>query len=150
MEIDASGKTKKTNTGTLKGSWHIALGSTPLMIFRDASVIFRDGKLTYDLDPKRIEMPGLMKVLTDATQKISGFGAGSGDGDKEVFKVSVVKVGSLPAGVRATLDIPPIDIGGGVAAITGLAFGGFFEMTALTSSPTVKFRFRYGCRFLFW
>lgn len=150
LEIDINGKTKKTNTGTLTGSWHIGLGGTPLMIFRDASIIFRDGKLTYDLDPKRIEMPGLMKVLTDATKNLSGFGAGGGgdeDGENEVFKVSIMKVRNFPAGVRATLDIPPIDIGGGVAAITGLAFGGFFEMTAL--SPALRFRFLVGVGFYF-
>ena len=74
MEIDMDGKTKKTNTGKLSGSWHMNIAGTGLMIFRDASVIFKDGKLTFDLDPKRMEMPGLLKLITEATTRLSDSG----------------------------------------------------------------------------
>jgi hypothetical protein len=150
LEIDIDGQVKKTNAGSLTGSWHMGLGGTPLMIFREASVIFTNGKVSFDMDPKRMEMPGLMKVLTDATKNMKfggGGGGGAGDAEEdEVFKVGIVSVAQgIPAGIRATLDIPPINVSGGVAGITGLCFGGFFEMTAL--SPELRFRFRVGVGF---
>lgn len=143
LETDIEGKTKKTNSGELSGSWHITIAGTGLMIFRDTRVIFKDGKLTFDLDPKRMQMPGLLKMLTDATTRLSATGAGGGSsaegGKAEVFKVGLIKVHDIPAGVRAQLNLPPLSVGGGTTAITNLSFGGHFELRALT--PDLKFKF---------
>ncbi|HKP05021.1 MAG TPA: hypothetical protein VJU77_16840 [Chthoniobacterales bacterium] len=146
LEMGIDGQVKKTNTGTLTGSWHMGLSGSSLMIFRDTKIIYRDGRVSVDLDPNRMEMPGLMKILTDATKNLSGLSGGAGEGEDEVFKVGLVKVGAgIPAGIRATLDIPPISVGGGVAALTNLSFGGFFEMTVLR--PNLTFSFRVGVGF---
>jgi hypothetical protein len=147
LEAGINGGIKKTNSGKLSGSWHINIAGTGLMIFRDTSIIFKDNKLSFDLDPRRMEMPGLLKMLTDATTTMSVVGGGTGpDGEKvEVFKVGVVKVGEIPAGVRASLDLPPITIGGGTTAMSNLSFGGHFELLALDKN--LKFKFLLGLGF---
>jgi hypothetical protein len=174
MDMDASGSVRKTNSGRLTGSWWISLGGTPLMIFKEASVIFKDGKISFDLDPKRMEMPGLLKVLTDATTKLGAVmnpgGGGEDDADaeapgdadpsdwKSAFRVRLVKVPvpltnlQLPAGIKASLDIPPTDVSGGVAGMTGLSFGGYFQLTflkLLTKAPFIDFKFEVGFGFYF-
>jgi hypothetical protein len=146
LSIDIDGKTSKSNSGKLVGSWHINIAGTGLMIFRDAGILFQDGKLTFDMDPKRMEMPGLLKLLTDATQNLTGGGGDDeGDSDDSVFKIGLVKVKGIPAGVRATLDLPPISVGGGTTAITNLCFGGHFQILAL--DPELRFKFLLGLGF---
>lgn len=149
LEIGIDGKVRKTNHGQLIGSWHTSIGGTALMIFKDAGVIFKNDKLTFDMDPKRMEMPGLLKMLTDASKTLTASGAGSdpsGDGEKQsVFKIGIIKVNEIPAGVIASLNIPPISAGGGTTAITNLSFGGFLLISALDKD--LKFRFRLGLGF---
>lgn len=146
MEIGVDGKVKKQNSGKLIGSWHIGIAGTGLMIFRDTAVIFSDDKLKFDLDPSRMEMPGLLKVLTTATTKLSESGPAGALGEKsEVFKIGIVKVREIPAGVKATLDLPPISIGGGTTAISNLCFGGSFQLLAL--DPELRFKFLVGLGF---
>lgn len=147
IEMDIDGKIRKINSGQLKGSWHLNIAGTGIMIFRDTAVNFRDGKLSFDLDPRRMEMPGLLKMLTDASTKLSDSGmSGGGVGEKkEVFKVGIVKVREIPAGVRAQLNIPPVSVGGGTTAITNLSFGGHFELLAL--DPQLRFKFLLGLGF---
>lgn len=148
LSVDIDGKMNKTDSGKLTGSWHVIIAGLELMIFRDAGIIFQDGKLTFDMDPKRMEMSGLLQLLADATENISGGGDDDDDDDDDggsVFKLGLVKVGEIPAGVRATLDIPPISIGGGPTAITNLSFGGFFQLLVL--DPQLQFKFVVGIGF---
>lgn len=149
LEINGDGKIKKTNSGQLIGSWHMGIGGTPLMIFKEAGVIFKDDKLTFDLNPNRMEMPGLLKVLTDASTQITNSGAAGDAGpdgeETEVFKVGLLKVGEIPAGMLATLNIPPISVGGGTTSISNLSFGGFFMLSALDED--LQFRFLLGLGF---
>lgn len=148
LELGIDGKIRKTNEGQLKGSWHMTVAGTPMMIFHDAGVIYKNDKLTFDLDPRRMEMPGLLKMITDATKTMSESGAGQSgpDGEQQqAFKITVLKVKEIPAGVLATLDIPPISVGGGTTAITNLCFGGFFMLSVL--SDDMKFRFLLGVGF---
>lgn len=125
------GKLTRTNAGQLTGSWHMSVAGTELMIFKEAAVRFSNGKLDFDFSPDRMEMPGLLKMLTDATKNITGGADDDGGEDNQVFKVGLVKVREVPVGVRAALDIPPISVGGGTTAITNLSLGGHFELKAL-------------------
>lgn len=147
MEMDVEGNSKKENSGMLAGNWETHIANTPIMIFKEAKAIFENDKLSFDLDPNRMEMPGLLKLLTDATKQIptgagsgSGTSAASGTGGKEkedVFKIGLLEVEGetinqaltgrkIPVGVKATLDIPPISVGGGTTSMTNLSFGGHF------------------------
>lgn len=137
MEMDIEGKTKKENSGTLSGDWAINIAGTAIMVFKEAKAIFNGDKLTFDLDPKRMEMPGLLKMLTNATQNVPVGGGGDGGEEEEVFKIGLLEVQgeeinellrgrTLPIGVKASLNIPPISVGGGTTAMTNLSFGGYF------------------------
>lgn len=146
IQLDIDGKMKKLNTGKLTGTWHITIGGTGIMIFRDTGVIFKDNKITFDLDPSRMEMPGLLKLLTDVTTKLSaGQGTDENGEKKEVFKLGLVKFGEIPIGMKATLDLPPVSIGGGVTAITNLSFGGHLQL--LFMEKPGKFKFLLGLGF---
>lgn len=148
IEVNSEGSIKKNNKGELRGSWHIAISGTSLMIFRDTGVIFDNGKFTFDLDPSRMEMPGLLKLLTEATQTIQGDSSGgsdSGDEEGKVFKIGLLKQNGIPTGLKAALDIPPISVSGGVAGISNLSFGGFFMLSFLDEK--FKPRFITGCGF---
>ncbi|MEO6550848.1 MAG: hypothetical protein ABIN94_22790 [Ferruginibacter sp.] len=147
FEGDLEGKLTRRNSGRLSGSFHISVAGTGLMIFRETSIIFNQDKLSFDLDPSRMEMPGLLKMLTDATTKLSDTGAGGTDENgekKQVFKIGITKVREIPAGIKASLDIPPISIGGGTTAITNLCFGGHFELKALDERLRPKFLLGFG------
>lgn len=133
-EIDADSKLEKENHGSLAGSFIIGLQGTELMRFRDAKITCVNDKYDFDLDPSRMEMSGLLQLITDATKNIP---AASDDGEEtSVFKIDILKTKyentnvEVPYGVNASLDIPPITIGGGPTNITNLAFGGYFKMKA--------------------
>ncbi len=140
MEMDIEGNTKKENTGTLAGDWETIIGGIPIMVFKEAKAIFEGDKLTFDLDPSRMEMPGLLKLLTDASKNIPKSGGdGAGNETKDVFKIGLLEINGedlnpafqgrkLPIGVRASLNIPPINIGGGTTSMTNLCFGGHFAL----------------------
>lgn len=149
LEIGIDGKVRKTNSGQLIGTWHTNIGGTGLMIFKEAGVIFKNDKLTFDMDPRRMEMPGLLKMLTDASKTMAASGAAndpSGDGEKQsIFNIGIIKEREIPTGVLASLNIPPISAGGGTTAITNLSFGGFFMISALDKD--LRFRFLLGLGF---
>jgi hypothetical protein len=148
LQVDIDGQMKKTNSGELRGSFVIGVSGTPIMMFKDAAILYRDDKLSFDLDPKRMEMPGLLKILTDASKTISDTGAAGTDADGdtiETFKVGILKIREIPAGVRAELNIPPITVSGGVSGISNLSFGGHFLLSALDDD--LNFRFLLGLGF---
>lgn len=140
MEIDIEGKTTKENSGMLSGDWQTNIAGTPIMVFKEAKAIFENDKLSFDLDPNRMEMPGLLKVLTDASKNIPASGddgSAEEDGDSGPFKIGLIEVDgsdintalhgrTIPIGVKASLDIPPISVGGGTTSMTNLSFGGSF------------------------
>ncbi|MFT3796114.1 hypothetical protein [Flavobacterium sp.] len=140
MEMDIEGNTKKQNSGMLAGDWETNIGGVPIMTFKEAKAIFEGDKLTFDLDPNRMEMPGLLKLLTDASKNIpAGAEDGAGDGKQSPFKIGLIEMDGqeihiglagrkLPIGVKASLDIPPINVGGGTTAMTNLSFGGHFAL----------------------
>jgi hypothetical protein len=139
IEVNSEGSIKKNNKGELRGSWHIAISGTSLMIFRDTGVIFDNGKFTFDLDPSRMEMPGLLKLLTDATQRLNPGIGGGNEEENKVFKIGLLKQNGIPAGIKAALDLPPTSIGGGPTGISNLSFGGFFMLSFLDENFKIRF-----------
>ena len=131
-EIDANSKLEKDSFGELKGSFIIGLKDTALMTFKDVKITCVNDKYDFDLDPSRMEMSGLLKLISDATKNIPKEMTEEDSG----FKVQILKEKypnteiEVPYGVNASLDIPPITIGGGPSNITNLAFGGYFKMKA--------------------
>ena len=131
IEADVEGKTNKVARGSLVGDWTLQFGGTAFMIYHDVAIRFEGGKLDFDLDPKRMESPGLLKLLTDATEAIPGEDNG--------FKFGVVKEAEMPVGVRADLELGPFGASGGVSGISNLLFGGFFELRFFEPPATFAF-----------
>ena len=150
-EINADSKLTKENYGELNGSFVICLQSTELMRFRDVKVTCVNDNYNFDLDPSRIEMSGLLKLISDATKNIPEESADEGK-ESSPFKVTILKEKynetdiEIPYGVNATLDIPPITVGGGPTNITNLAFGGNFKMIAFDIEKK-KLDFKLGLGF---
>lgn len=152
--IDIDRQRKSDSFGTLKSTFEISLSGTPLMLFRDTVVSFKNGKYDFDLDPSRMEMPGLLKLITDASKNIPASDPSSGgDGKQSPFKMQILKYSpiadvEIPIGVQANLDIPPLSVGGGTTAISNLSFGGNFLLKALnTDVKPAKLDFNLGLGF---
>lgn len=152
--IDIDRQRKNDSFGTLKSTFEISLSGAPLMLFRDTVVSFKNGKYDFDLDPSRMEMPGLLKLITDASKNIPASDPSSGgDGKQSPFKMQILKYSptanvEIPIGVQANLDIPPLSVGGGTTAISNLSFGGNFLLKALNTDVTpAKLDFNLGLGF---
>jgi hypothetical protein len=156
--IDIDRNRTSENTGALKATFEISLSGTPLMMFKETVVSFKNGKYDFDLDPSRMEMPGLMKLLTDASKNIQT-AAPADDGKGSPFKLEILKINrkigdkdfELPIGAKATLDLPPLSIGGGPTSMSNLSFGGNFIMQAIddTNLSNLKLDFMVGLGFYF-
>jgi hypothetical protein len=137
IEVDASGRKSKIAKGKLSGDLYISVGGMTFVIFKKMAIRFEGDKLHFDLEPRNVESPGLLKLLTDASKAMSS--------EADGFKVGVLSEGNFPVGMRADLNIGPFDVGGGVSSITGLLVGSFLELRALT--PELKFDFLVGSGF---
>lgn len=153
--IDIDRHRKSDSFGTLKSTFEISLSGAPLMLFKETVVSFKNGKYDFDLDPSRMEMPGLLKLLTDASKNIPASDpSAAGEEKKSPFKMQILKYAvpntklEIPMGVEATLDLPPLSVGGGPTAISNLTFGGHFRLKALNTDVTpAKLDFNMGLGF---
>ncbi len=161
--VNADGQMSKKENGALHGDFAIVMGSSKLITFRDTKVIYQDGRFKFDLDPSRMEMDGVLKMITDVSASLNQ-ASSSPDGENDVFQVKVLKAtiedltkgegqktteGSdkkksgleevkdktgnieVPYGVKATFDIPAVNIGGGTTSLTNLSFGASFLLRFL-------------------
>lgn len=131
-----------SNYGELSATWNINVGGIPLMLFKDTKVIFKNGKTTIDLDPKRMEMPGLLDLIYKATANIPL--PKDPELDTGPFKVGLHKVKGVPAGILAAINTPPISVGGGPTAMTNLSFGAHFLLAFLDDKLDFKFKTSFG------
>lgn len=141
LEADESG-VNKSNYGELLATWNINVGGMPLMIFRDTKIIFENGKTTIDLDPERMEMPGILDLIYKATQNIPI--PPDPDSDSGPFKVGMHKVKGIPAGIIAAINTPPVSVGGGPTGMSNLSFGAHFLLAFLDDNLDFKFRTSFG------
>ena len=130
MEVDIDGRVKQFGEGSIIGDWEVVIGSFELCIFKQTTLAYRDGKMDFDLDPRNVETPGVLKLLTDATRNLGGF-MGQGEDGKDIFRILILSHHNVPTGLKAELEIPPIDVGGGVTALSNLQFGCFLSIAAL-------------------
>ncbi|MBX3252518.1 MAG: hypothetical protein KF862_00145 [Chitinophagaceae bacterium] len=151
--INADGDLSRREYGELKGDFNIFMGSNKLMTFKDTKVVYKDGRLKFDLDPRKMEMSGVLKMITDATKNLNIAGGkgdtdGAGEDSKSPFKIKVLKTGvttflpnantifngsnnslpEIPYGIKANLDLEPVNVGGGTTSLTNLFFGAQFML----------------------
>lgn len=137
IETDIEGRQQKITRGRITGDLIMSISGQEFTKFKEVAIIFENDELDFEMDPNKVECPGLLTLLSDVTQNLSA--------ESEGFKVGILKEHEFPVGVRADLDVGPFDVGGGVASITGLIVGGFLELRALTSD--LKFDFKLGAGF---
>lgn len=148
-EIDASGRFNKEASGLISADWVLTLSDSDLVTFKDTRLTFQDGRMHFDLDPKNIELGGLLQILSDVTSLLpSPKGDDDADddadddgGDEEAsgggggFKIKVLKETvegyEIPVGVRAALELPKFGVGATPVVLTGVQLGGSLELRAL-------------------
>jgi hypothetical protein len=158
------GVLSKKEYGEILGDFTIKIGENSLMSFKATKIIYDNGKFNFDLDPNRMEMNGVLKLITDATKNLNQFNGkqpskkdGGKKDDNSPFQVKILKAKiqqflpddtnenidkaskkiqalknftetEIPYGIKATLDIPPVIIGGGTTSLTNLSFGAQFAL----------------------
>ncbi len=96
-------------SGNITGDWQLSISGTVLMNFKETALFFDDsGGLRFSIDPKKIELPGVMSFVSDAMAKFSG----SSDG---------LSFGALPDGFQALLSLPLPDVQAGAFGITNVS-----------------------------
>jgi hypothetical protein len=140
-EVDATGRLTKDAFGEISADWVLMTGGQELVAFQDTQLTFQNGRMHFDLDPKKIRLGGLLKMISDLTEVLPS--PGGDDGPLKVAWLKETVAGfEVPAGVRATLELPSIDLGSTPVAVTGLQLGGFLELRALQKNPKgVEFDF---------
>jgi hypothetical protein len=107
--------------GEVSGNWMVSVGSFQLLILESTALRFDDaGRITFDVQPDKVRLPGPMAFLADLISKfdfgLKGF----------TFKVT-------PTGVQIVLNLPLPDIQAGAFGMANLSLGFFFELAVLPS-----------------
>lgn len=89
----ADGSQSREATASVTGDWRLVLGGQPIITLREAQLLFNDsGGLQYKIDPANIELPDVLKFVTD---KLASF----------FDSTSGLSSGSVPGGFRCLLDL---------------------------------------------
>jgi hypothetical protein len=109
VESDIQGHVTRRANGKIAGTWQLVIGSSALVEFLQADLLFDDGgSIRFNIDPQRINLPGVMGFLTDALGKFSG--------EKE----NGVSSGMTKDAFRCVLSLPIPDIQAGAFGISNL------------------------------
>ncbi len=126
IRIDAgpSGAPRQTQNGKLSANWDLTLGGNPLVTFVDTSLTFDEsGRTKFNLDPTKIQMNGLLEMLSKVLQT-------AGDSDSG-FTLRLKQENGLPVGVEAILKLPLPALTFGACSLSNLTFGAEFELVAV-------------------
>ncbi len=124
IESGLSGSPKRTQHGSLKAHWDLTLGGTALVTFLDTELTFDEsGKTHFSLDPTKVELNGVLSMLSDVMKAVSDPSSG--------FTLRIKEENGLPVGVEAILNIPLPDMTFGVCALSNLRFGAELSLVAI-------------------
>lgn len=161
VEVDADGKITKTNQGSLQTDIGMEVQGQKLMTFKQTIISFVNDRYNFDLDPSRMEMSGLLKLVTDATKNIKVAQSGNGkktsgsENAESSFSVNVLKEMvklpdgielEIPYGMEALFNIAVPQIGGGTSSLINLNFGAAFLMKVF-NFETKQLDFNLALRF---
>jgi hypothetical protein len=125
VRIDAGldGSPKHTQSGRLGADWELTLGSTPLITFRDTNLHFDEsGKTSFDLNPEKVQLNGVLKMVSDALASVGSSGSG--------FSLKLLEENGFPVGIEAALELALPDIASGPCSLSHLRFGASLLLTA--------------------
>jgi hypothetical protein len=111
--------------GKITGDWQIVMSGMVLVKFRNTELFFDDsGGIRFSINPRNIEMSGVLAFISDAMKSIQGDDSG-------------LSVGMLPDGFQSVLSLTLPDVQAGAFGITNLRlcalfalrFGGDFQIS---------------------
>ncbi|MDZ4853230.1 MAG: hypothetical protein SGI77_28405 [Pirellulaceae bacterium] len=123
MEAGLSGAVKHTQFGRLLSTWDLIFGGEPLVTFHETELSFDEsGRTRFTLDPSKIEMNGLLAMLSDVLKTVSDPDSG--------FTLRLKEENGLPVGVEAILLLPLPDLTAGAFTLANLRFGAELDLVA--------------------
>jgi hypothetical protein len=147
IETDGAGE-RKAARGEITGSLRVGIQGQEVILFRDVRIAFDEGKPDVKIDPSKIEMPGILKQLSDITSNLEEYLTLE---ETPGFSISPLMENlhgiSVPVGVKAKLNLGPFDFGAGTSSVSGMFVGALFQLNALTierDKPRLDFALTLG------
>jgi hypothetical protein len=117
VEASLNQSPKRSVSGAIMGDWELTLGGQTIVIFRRTEVRFDEsGGLRFSLDPRNLELPGILSFLQDFLKSFSGSDSG-------------LTIGLSPKGVQAVLNLPIPDVQVGVFGMSNLRLGAALKLS---------------------
>jgi hypothetical protein len=108
VSASESGVDERQVSGSLSGTWSLALGGVELLSLENSKLLFDDhGGLRFQIDPLGVKLPDFLKFVTEKLAALIDPNSG-------------LSFGSVPGGFRCTLDLPVPDTGGLTTGVSGL------------------------------
>jgi hypothetical protein len=108
VSASESGVDERQVSGSLSGTWILALGGVELLSLENSKLLFDDhGGLRFQIDPLGVKLPDFLKFVTEKLAAL-------------IDPSSGLSFGSVPGGFRCTLDLPVPDTGGLTTGVSGL------------------------------
>lgn len=115
--------------GKITADWDIYIAGFRLLTFRETTLAFDDsGRMDFDLNPSKVNMPGVLKFLADLLGKA---GSKSGGQNGSGLTIRALEVDGAIAGVEAVLALGLPSVQFGAFGMSGLALGASFGISAI-------------------
>ncbi len=122
LTASASGGSSTNTTGSIVGDWLLTIGSLDIVTFVSTTLSFDGaGHLKFNLDPQNIELNGLLSMVSDLVEAISG---DLGDG----FSLQPIMHDGIPVGIELDLDLPIPNTDEATSGIADLEVGASFSL----------------------
>jgi hypothetical protein len=132
IEGGAGQGARQTFRGTISGDWEVAVGGFTLVTITQTALRFDDsGRITFDVRPDNVRLPGPMAWLADLISRFNFADQGFS------FKVDA-------QGVHVVLDLPLPNIQAGTFGLANLRLGFFFELALSQGSGGPQFAITSG------
>jgi hypothetical protein len=117
MELGKEGNKVQSTNGTLTADWILELSGRPVLTIRNGALHYdSSGGFKFDMNAEDVELDESLHFITTALSLM------------ETDEDGVLIRPMLPAGVRATMDLPLPDIGTGAFTLTSLALFMHFDL----------------------
>lgn len=112
FEAGAGEAPKRQIKAEIMGDWDVKIGGQSLIVFKDTRLTFNDAEgLKFHLDPRNIQLNGILNFVADLLAKFGGSDSG-------------LKLGLLPeGGIQCVLNLPLPPVQAGAFGISNLNLG---------------------------
>jgi hypothetical protein len=105
---------KHTATGVIRGDWKVLVSSQEIVTLRQTELTFDDaGGIRFNVNPRNVQLPGVLTFLTDYLGKFSGSDSG-------------LSIGLHGTSIEAILNLPIPDLQLAAFGISNLSLGARF------------------------